>query len=227
MSGKSGVHDVPVWAPPLVPRLPLDECRWTLGGVHLLPTMDSATTSLWYANDVIVILGIASVFPSKNKWIQFETFFEISNEMFVPGAQSSGSHSQKKKRNGSVCRIDWLQLVVIAVSQIIGRTGWNVDQTHTFGRLVIINEPLNLRKTKMGYFSSVISVDSSKWMLITRNGWSSYDGGRNSGGVGQQIVMRIRINTTHRRQLGRWRAVTKLWARHQISGSRSVFFQQE
>jgi hypothetical protein len=101
------------------------------------------------------------------------------------------------------------------------------DQTHTFGRLVIINEPLNLRKTKMGYFSSVISVDSSKWMLITRNGWSSYDGGRNSGGVGQQIVMRIRINTTHRRQLGRWRAVTKLWARHQISGSRSVFFQQE
>jgi hypothetical protein len=72
--------------------------------------------------------------------------------MFQPGAQSSGSQSQKEKRNGSVCRIDWLQLVtVIAVPQIIGRTGWNVEQTHTFGRLVIINEPLNLRKIKMGF----------------------------------------------------------------------------
>ncbi len=71
--------------------------------------------------------------------------------MFQPGAQSSGSQSPPKKRNGSVCRIDWLQLVLIAVPQIIGRTGWNVDQTHTFGRLVIINEPLNLRKTKMEF----------------------------------------------------------------------------
>jgi hypothetical protein len=29
----------------------------------------------------------------------------------------------KKKRNGSVCRIDWLQLVLIAVSQIMGVQG--------------------------------------------------------------------------------------------------------
>jgi hypothetical protein len=225
MSGKSGVHDVPVWAPPLVPRLPLDECRWTLGGVHLLPTMDSATTSLWYANDVIVILGIASVFPSKINEFNLKQFWEIKWNVSTWCPVVWFSIPEKTER---ISLPHWLAPTCAHCSvSNNGRTGWNVDQTHTFGRLVIINEPLNLRKTKMGYFSSVISVDSSKWMLITRNGWSSYDGGRNSGGVGQQIVMRIRINTTHRRQLGRWRAVTKLWARHQISGSRSVFFQQE
>jgi hypothetical protein len=36
--------------------------------------------------------------------------------------------------------------VLIAVSQIMSVQG-GTWQTHTFGRLVIINEPLNLKKT--------------------------------------------------------------------------------
>jgi hypothetical protein len=68
--------------------------------------------------------------------------------MFQPGAQSSGSQSQKDGTDqfAERRRIDWLQLVLIAVSQIMSVQG-GTWQTHTFGRLVIINEPLNLKKT--------------------------------------------------------------------------------
>jgi hypothetical protein len=92
MSGKSGVH-VSTSFSFLVYRWMNAAGRWA--DSIPLPTFDSATTSVWYANDVIVILGIASVFPSKINQFNLKRF-EKSNEMFQPGAQSSGSHSPKK-----------------------------------------------------------------------------------------------------------------------------------
>ena len=147
MSGKSGVH-VSTSFSFLVYRWMNAAGRWA--DSIPLPTFDSATTSVWYANDVIVIIEIASVFPSKNKWIQFETI--LRNQMKCFNLVPSRLVLNPKKKTERISLPHWLAATCAHCSvSNNGRTGWNVDQTHTFVRIVIINEPLNLRKTKMEF----------------------------------------------------------------------------
>ena len=62
-----------------------------------------------------------------------------------PGAQSPGPQSQEDGADefAKRGRVDGLQLVLVAVPQVMGVEG-GTREAHPFGRLVIVNEPLNL-----------------------------------------------------------------------------------
>ncbi len=137
--------------------LPLDECRWTLGGLD-------SSTDIWFSDDVGLIRQWRNsntwncfCFSVKNKWIQFETF--LRNQMKCFNLVPSRLVLTPPQKTERLSLPHWLAPTCghCSVSNN-GRTGWNVEQTHTFGRLVIINEPLNLQKKQKG-----ILVPLEKW----------------------------------------------------------------
>ena len=148
MSGKSGVHAVSTSFSFLVYRWMNAAGRWA--DSIPLPTFDSATTSVWYANDVIGDTWNCLCFSIKK--LMNSIWNDLRNQMKCFNLVPSRLVLNPKKKTERISLPHWLAATCAHCSvSNNGRTGWNVDQTHTFVRIVIINEPLNLRKTKMEF----------------------------------------------------------------------------